>query len=838
MSFKTTYILFGVFLLMIGVFGLILWLEPTKSIDTAYVLPTLHDPANPVEAKDVTQIEIERTRPNAEKLVFERDADQRWQMTSPHHFRVDQWAANQIVSEVLGAKKNEKRDVTPSLKQWGLEEPAAVITLKKGDEREWKLNLGDQSGDKTGAVVYVSSSDRNEPMAINRSDLDGVFKPVKDFRAKDLLAESAFDIQYLALKDSKHPQVAVEKTADGQWKFKEPAGYGGADYEGEPPGTGPNPAKTTSGIRSTLETAAQLRVASADDFVADDVSDLAKYGLEADKHDGPRIEVKRNASGFGNDKKPAVQQTLLVGKKSPDKPDKVFARLEDEKNVVLIDAKNVEAVSKLLDNPGAFRDRDLVHLDQARADAVDIKPATGPALKFRKVDFQWKMFADNAAGQKADSAAVEALLNAVAAKRQIKEFPDPKVTEADLGLANPSVVVSIWQDGIAKEEKKDEKKDADKPDEKKDDKKNGDKKDEKKEEKKDDQPKLKSDKPTVKLSFGKREASRGIVYLKRESGEESLIVAVSDALLTHVSDGPLTYMDRSLPQFDANTEVAKLTVNRADGVYEAEKETKDGKKTWKLKQPASLAGRTASEFNIENIVSTLRFLQATRLVAEKPSDADLDAKYGLKSPAVKVTLTLKKGDKPEDWVYSFGKETDDKTGVYARQNQRDIVFIVAKGVLNALSSDLQDPTVLSMDLGKVEGMKITGWHDSAGEPLSLEMEYKMGQWAAKTPANFKLDDKKAAELLAAMDGLKATKFVAEKPGAKPEHELDLKAGALEVTLTVKNEKEPTTVIIGGLDADGKNYYATTSKMPGQLFLLPKEKFEKFKGMRSYFSKKE
>src|SRR5262249_14958458 len=149
-----------------------------------------------------------------------------------------------------------------------------------------------------------------------------------------------------------------------------------------------------------------------------------------------------------------------------------------------------------------------------------------------------------------------------------KNFPENK-SEAEMGLDKPEAVVSIWADGIAKEEKDDkdkkdkddkDKKDAEKDKDKKSeekDKKDSDSAKDKKDEKKDDKPKttakpkLKSDTPQVELTFGKRESYRDqkIVYVKRKSGGETTVVTVPEVVLEKVTAGPLGYLDKKLPGF-------------------------------------------------------------------------------------------------------------------------------------------------------------------------------------------------------------------------------------------------------------------------------------------------
>jgi hypothetical protein len=851
MNFKTTYILFGVLLGVVALFALAIVLNPAKPTEESWVLPSLHNSTEPVASKDIDTVEIQRNSPAGEHIVFVRDKDiDRWRMTEPFELpshRVDKSAVDGLVSEVLDAKQEEKSDVGGDLKQWGLDNPDVVVTIKKGD-KEWKINLGkkvETTGGQT-SVVYVSSSDRKEPVAVRLSSLNDGFKDVNDFRDKNLLADNSSEIQSVSLQDGKHDPVVLqhEEGTGNRWKIAQP-NYGEADYDGAPAGTQPG-GQSQPGVRSLLDLLAQLKVEyksdKENDFVPRDGADLAKYGLEPGAKPGRlRIEVKRSlSSGFGADKKEkSVTETLLAGNKVDDKGGKYYAMLEGEKHVVKV-AANFDPVTKVIDNPSSLRDRDLVHLDTFRTDAVAIKNAAGSVELFKPESATgWKLFRDPKAekGENAEGDAVTKLLDALNTKRQVKDFPDPKDPKADdkaLGLDQPAAVVEIWVDGIQKEEKKkDDKSDAEKKD-------TG--KEEKKEEPKKDpnaRPKLKSDTPTVKLTFGKHEGDK--VYVRRESSEDkaSVVVAVPDTLLAKVTEGPLAYLDRTLPTFTGDA--TALTLERGGQTFKLEKEKDKG--AWKLTEPKELAGRPANSVTVSDIVFDLKSLRAEKLVAEKATP-ELDEKYGLKSPRVKATVVVNgKDNKPEEHTYLFGDEVkDDKgtvTGVYAKEAKSGLVFTVAKHVLDTLQGELRDPVVFHLgELAKVKGMKLIGWQGVLGAPGTLELERKSGtDWAMGkgSSLNFDVDATKAEEFLKGLADLRVVQFLDPKTGPKPE-KMDVKEDALEVQVTVEGEKDPFTIMVGGEAPDKKNYFAASNRLPGDSFLVAKETFEKARGKPAYFKK--
>src|SRR5262249_3063708 len=123
-----------------------------------------------------------------------------------------------------------------------------------------------------------------------------------------------------------------------------------------------------------------------------------------------------------------------------------------------------------------------------------------------------------------------------------------------------------------------------------------------------------------------------------------------------------------------------------------------------------------------------------------------------------------------------------------------------------------------------------------GSPFTLDLERKSSQnWAVKAPAEFKLDEAQAEAFVTGLANLKAERFIAPKGGAKPEHRLDVKDGALQIEISVDGEKEPYQLTVGALHAN-EGYYAQTNKLPGAVFLVAKDRFEKVKSKPAYFKK--
>jgi hypothetical protein len=494
-----------------------------------------------------------------------------------------------------------------------------------------------------------------------------------------------------------------------------------------------------------------------------------------------------------------------------------------------VPAAKVKPLLDVIAEPSPLRSHDLVNLGgSSKIDAIDMQ-AGSSTVKLRQADGKWTLYHGGA--RATDDGAVRDLVDAITGKKQVKTFVDK---EDGLEFDKPAAVVSVWIDGVKKEEKKEEKKDEEK--------KEGDKPEEKKEEKKEDkdkEPTLTSDKPAVKLTFGKRDRDKNLVYVRRESGDDKSVVTVSDTLLDKVTAGPLTYLDRKLPTFAGSPfepakDVTKLTLVRGGQTWEVVKEKAGDKEVWKIVQPQALAGRGANEPSIGDVLRDLANLRAEKMVAEKPSEGDLDQLYGLKKPETTATVTVKKDDKSEDWVYTFGKQSDTKMGVYAKLNKNDLVFLVPKTVADHLAAaDLRDLTVLNFDMKQVKGAKITVWSNDLGGPITLTLERKGDNDWAKKDGPITPDGPKVENFIRTLSHLQASKFVTPKQNA--DTGLDVEKKALKVEVTVGDET--LDLLVGNEDPDNKGLlFASSSKQKGDVFLVLEAMFKEAKASPAYFRK--
>lgn len=851
MNFKTTYGLFGALLVLLA--GAAIWfLTGPKPGTEGLLLPAAK--ALQLKAKDFDTLTIEVKQPKAEKLVFKRIDDKRWRMEQPIDGRADGNAVDRVIDDLLGARRDGKEDIPKNLGDLGLDSPPVTVTLGRKEGQSYTVSLGNVTNGGMNAQVFALASDRpKDPVPLKRSSISSLLKSegnqagsagefakaASDFRSKELLLEGAGfnpaeSVSSVSLKNDK-TNIIVSKQLDNTWKYDKPDNYGPAESRGESTGTTTTDASAPMGVEPLLNSLSAIKPATADDVV-DGTTDFAQYGLDPDKASF-QVEVTRKGDS---------KETLLIGKKD-DATGKYFVRVAGEKSIAKVPGNLVDPIRKLLEHPGSMRDKQLLSFAPAGADAIDIKlGGDDKVLELRKVGTPptWKLFDPDGTSQLANARSVIDLLAALGGKI-VKDFPELGATDATLGFDRPSAELTLYVGGVIPDDKKEEKKD-DAKDKKKDepkDKAKDDTKEKGKDEAKDkaaepakpSKPKMKE--PSARLIVGKRD--KDLLYLRRivkdKDGKESKTdFAVSETLWAKATRGRMDYVDPTLPSFVA-ANANKLNFFRGNEAFSVEKPEKAT--GWIIRQPADRADRQADPAIVDSILQELATLNAVRLWSEKPSERELE-RYGLKNPKFKATVTIKDGDKTSDREYLFGAETDDKTGIYAKQSERDIVFVVGKGVIPSLEAgEIQDPVVFRIDPNRVTSIKLTGWKDIVGQPTTRELERKgPGNWSLKGDDKIKISAGQAESLLNALTMVRAEKFVVHKSGPKDEQKLVVPQGALEIEIRVDGEKDPITLTIGAPDQpDNRHYHAVSNRLSGDVFLIPKGIFEAIKAKPGFFA---
>jgi hypothetical protein len=307
------------------------------------------------EAADVTALELKRPD---DTVTVKRDGDA-WRLTTPIAARGNRGTVDETLTTILTAKIDREIEAKPaSLTDFGLEKPAAQVSLTLKDGKQIGLDLGAKS--PTGVWVYAREQGKPAVFVLPDSVLRDATRPVVDFRDRTVLAFERRDVTGVDIVTDTDT-IAIEPSGD-KWRITRPVTL----------------AADTNEMNDLLD---KLASAKVKDFVAEAPRSKEPYGLER--------PIKLSVH-TGKDKDRATR-TLLVGRVDAEKKG-VFAMREGEASVLLLP----EEIGKLVPrNVAAIRNRQLVEFVREKVSRVDVESPKGSVTLVRDKD-RWTISAPQA----------------------------------------------------------------------------------------------------------------------------------------------------------------------------------------------------------------------------------------------------------------------------------------------------------------------------------------------------------------------------------------------------------------------------------------------------------
>lgn len=276
------------------------------------------------------------------------------------------------------------------------------------------------------------------------------------------------------------------------------------------------------------------------------------------------------------------------------------------------------------------------------------------------------------------------------------------------------------------------------------------------------------------------------------------MVVVLPAKLSRVLAAPaLAFADRTIAEFDRADAVLMVR-----GARTAEFTRSGG--DWSMVKPV----KAETDPALGDFILGLRKLRADEIVAGKEADAK---DYGLDPPLASWTLS-DGGKKVLDLLIGGpekGKEKDPLARHYARLAGGGPVFLL---------SPLQTAEALGEPRDRrpwppLDAAQITGVSVIAG-PKSFTLSRRGAEWSIKEMPGEELNTKAVVDLLDALAGLKAERYIADTKADLQLHGLDKPAMKIELTTPAGSR----TLILGRTEGDSKRVYAT---VPGSdaVFLI-------------------
>ena len=307
----------------------------------------------------------------------------------------------------------------------------------------------------------------------------------------------------------------------------------------------------------------------------------------------------------------------------------------------------------------------------------------------------------------------------------------------------------------------------------------------------------KTDEHTIKL--GKSTGKGGERFALVDDGKA--VAVLSGSLVEQLTGAPLAFRDRTIVRF---SEADRLQLQR--GPRRAVFSKVEG--SWKLTEP--LQGDAEPDL-LDDFLGRLTRLRAAAMVVEKP-DADALKKYGLDRP--EATWRVQAGDKEMLNLLIGNKEAKGERR-YAKLAKGELVFLLDPRLSQKVLDEYRPRTVWTPPLDAVEIESLNYRYNRT--PFLLE---KAGTaWQAVGKPDAKINAATVEDTLAALAGLKLSRYAVDKDANLALFGLDKPALILEIA----TRSGKRVLQIGNVEGSSKGRYARlASGDHGGVFVLDEE----------------
>ena len=696
------------------------------------------------KASEVARVELSGA--GGPEVAFERRGGDRWQMVTPVEALADRGKVDSFLASLKNLRKSRDAGVVEGpADRFGLGSPRVVKLLGPGGASAplATLELGD--GKSLAGLRYVRPAG-GPIVVVDALPLAAADQPAADWRERSLLDASSLDVWRLKIGGPGRDLAAARR---GQhWQITGPIQAPGDDGKFE-------------GV------VADLTALHAEDgakgFVAEGVTDWKKYGL-----DTPDLTIEVGGGGGPDGKErdeKTATQVVRVSAPLPGKPDRAYARRDDQDDVILVNPKALASLGKSAND---LRSHKVANFDKAKADYLVIRVGTSEH-ELARTPAGWAVVRRSGGKVEPVGKADEPLVATLLAKLEgleTSEFLDPKhYPEARLDA--PAAAVKLWEVGSSSEALRAA---AEGP----------------------------TGEPTLDLTLGNRNPLAKVVYA-RSAGDPSTLLALPEAIMEAFPSGPLAYRDRTVLSQDRFA-LDRLTVRRAPvaaagpplAVLQSPATPHPGPESfgqWQLTEPVKAPADPQAVARLAVLLSGLR---AEALVAE---EADPKA-YGLDAPWLSVAWTPRPGANASARALDLGKEVPGGSGArFARLSGSKVVFTVHARAVEILDAELRDHTLLAFPAEKVSQIELR-W---PGRSIALARDpagtAKVPAWMPRPGADLSgFEVARVNTLLESLANLQAARFT-QYDGPIPAA-AGLASPAFEAVVTLGGETTPRVVRLG------------------------------------------
>jgi len=395
MKFKTTIILFAVFLVLL-VFVLLFEYKGMGEKDEEEKLLAL-------SSDDVQKITLKK---EDETITFQKDEEGEWLITEPLEAKADKYEVDRLADDFSNLRIERVVEEEPEeLEKYGIPQKEISLWFKDKDESV-KILIGMEN--PLGNTFFAKRDDETRVVLVPSHLKSLMEKSLFDFREKNIFKFEVDDVKSVKLRAKKTLWVVSKKGEE--WFFRNPV----------------NALAKTSKIDDILSSLSNLK---AKEFVSEEKKkdDVKKYGL-----DRPEYEITLGMP-FENQ-----EVTFSLHKEE----DKLYATTS-------LSTKIVEAEDNLLSDlekeAEELREKEVANFYSWEANRLHLK--MGEIDWELKKDDEDNWHFESPLKEEADKSKIQTFIRKIESL-EAEEFIDPPLSLnlKDYGLDNPQGEVKIWVD--------------------------------------------------------------------------------------------------------------------------------------------------------------------------------------------------------------------------------------------------------------------------------------------------------------------------------------------------------------------------------------------------------
>jgi hypothetical protein len=490
------------------------------------VLPDLAD----TRELAIRKLAIER---RGDRLVFERRGTGfgQWQLVEPLDVAAEPTRLETLLGNLKELRPLSDAGALAQAPGFGLDPPEARVAIwgMAGTSMETSATplATLEVGKSIHGVRYVREAGSRVVRAVDAKLLAALDEPLAEWRERVVMGVPSFQVSSVTIT-RRGQVIRAQRDRRGGWKLTQPLAV---------PADGAK-------VESLLAALAALRVGDGKaGFVADDVRELSKYGLEP-----AEVSVELLSTPPSGAERALV---LHVGKTVPDRPDRVYVRQGDQDDVVMVDSKALVEIPR---SALALRSQQVADIQPAAVSRIEVE-MKGATFSLARDGRGWRLATPRA--EKADTEAVQAFLAHIDVL-QTSEFLDPQRLR-NPQVYPPAIAIKIWE------------KDA-----------GG---------------------PALSLRIGRYDLAKKAIYAQLE--HDDVVLALPDTLLAVLPKNRFAFRERTLVSQDP-AKVNKLIVSRVGRTDVLEPNAAGAPNTWRMRRPVEAPADVPAVTRALTILTSLR----------------------------------------------------------------------------------------------------------------------------------------------------------------------------------------------------------------------------------------